>query len=60
LGRQTNTQISLVYLNGIVNRGVLKELKNRLSKIEVDSILESGYIEQFIDHHTFSPVSGRR
>lgn len=58
LGRQTNTQVSLVYLNGIVNQKVLKELKARLSQIDVGSILESGYIEQFISHHTFSPVSG--
>jgi spore germination protein KA len=58
LGRQTNTQVSLVYVNGIVNQDVLKELKLRLSQIDVDSILESGYIEQFIDHNTFSPVSG--
>ena len=58
LGRQTNTQVSLVYVNGIVNQDVLKELKLRLSQIDVDSILESGHIEQFIDHNTFSPVSG--
>lgn len=58
LGRQTNTQISLVYVNGIVNQDVLKELKLRLSKVDVDSILESGHIEQFIDHNTFSPISG--
>ncbi len=58
LGRQTNTQVSLVYINGIVNRDVLQELKSRLSGIDVDSVLESGNIEQFIDKHTFSPVSG--
>lgn len=58
LGRQTNTQVSLVYVNGIVNRDVLQELKSRLSKIDVDSILESGHIEQYIDHNTFSPISG--
>jgi spore germination protein KA len=58
LGRQTHTQVLLVYINAIVNRNVLKELKARLSKIDVGSVLESGYIEQYIGHHTFSPVSG--
>lgn len=58
LGRQTNTQISLVYVNEIVNLEVLKELKLRLSKIDVGSILESGYIEQYIEYNTFLPISG--
>ncbi len=58
LGRQTNTLVSLVYVNGIVNRDVLKELKSRLVTIDVDSILESGIIEQYIDKNAFSPVSG--
>ncbi len=58
LGRQTNTQISLVYIKGIVNREVLEELKTRMSTIDVDAILESGYIEQFIDKQPFSPISG--
>lgn len=58
MGRQTNTQVSLVYIDGIVNREVLQELKDRLDQIDTDSILESGQIEQFIDSNTFSPVSG--
>jgi len=58
LGRQTNTSISLIYVKGIVNKEVLKDLKARLSKIDVDSILESGFIEQYIEKNTFSPISG--
>jgi len=57
LGRQTNTPIALVYIKDIVNQDVLKELKSRLDKIDTDSILESGYIEQYIDDNTFSPIS---
>lgn len=58
LGKQTNTIVNLVYIDGIVNRDVLNKLKNRLSQIETDSILESGHIEQYIDENTFSPISG--
>ncbi|MCX7614224.1 MAG: spore germination protein [Clostridiales bacterium] len=57
LGRQTNTEISIVYVKGIVNKDVLKELKKRLSQIDTGAILESGHIEQLIEKHTFSPVS---
>ena len=56
LGRQTNTKIAIVYIDGIVNQEVLKELKTRMSKIDTDAILESGYIEQFIQDNYFSPV----
>ena len=49
IGRQTNTIISICYIKGIVNQNVLKEVRRRLSNIDTDSILESGYLEQFIE-----------
>ncbi|GFZ29848.1 spore germination protein [Clostridium zeae] len=52
IGRQTKTNIHITYLEGIVDEKVLKELRNRLGKIDVDAILESGYIEQFIQDTT--------
>jgi len=60
MGLHTNTKVNLVYIQGIVNRSVLQELKKRLSAIgsNVDAILETGYIEQYIDENAFSPVSG--
>jgi spore germination protein KA len=56
LGRQTNTKIALVYIDGIVNNDILKDLKYQLSKIDTDAILESGYIEQYIEVNYLSPV----
>jgi spore germination protein KA len=58
LGRQTKTSVAVVYIKGIVNQGVLEELKRRLSKIDTDEILETGQIEQHICENTFSSVSG--
>lgn len=58
LGRQTRTCVKIVYIDGIANKEILEELKSRLSKIDVDSILESGQIEQLIDKNTFSTASG--
>lgn len=57
LGRQTNTNIALAYVEGIVNTEVLETLKQRLSEIDTDAILESGYIEQFIEQKPFSLLS---
>ncbi len=58
MGRQTSTPVELAYINGIVNMQVLAEVKNRLDRIDVDSIMESGYIEQYICQNAFSPISG--
>src|SRR5699024_6499482 len=54
LGEQTNTKISLAYIVGIVNEDVLEELRRRINKINIDAILETGYIEQLIDDRPYS------
>lgn len=60
LGEQTKTEISLAYINGIVNEKVLEEVKKRLERIDIDAILESGYIEELIEDNPetlFSTIS---
>ena len=37
-----------------MNTEVLREINRRLGKIDVDVILETGEIEQYIDENTFS------
>lgn len=54
LGKKTHTKVCIAYIKGTVNEVVLNEVKKRLDRINSDSILESGYIEQFI---TDSPLS---
>ncbi len=49
IGKQTKTLVSIAYLKGIVNEYILDDLKERLSKINIDSILESGFIEELIE-----------
>ncbi|MFD1065157.1 spore germination protein [Oceanobacillus locisalsi] len=49
LGTQTNTDISIMYINGIVNTDTVEEVRQRLRHVDLDSILDSGYIEQVIE-----------
>lgn len=49
IGRQTKTDVCVAYLKGIANEKIVEEVKNRLNRIDTDSILESGYIEAFIE-----------
>lgn len=48
-GEQTNTQVCIVYINGIVNQDILAELKARFKKIKADAILDVSYIEEYIE-----------
>ncbi len=57
IGKQTKTKISIAYLQGIVNEDVLNGVKNRIGKINIDGILESGYIQQLIEDNPESLVS---
>lgn len=55
IGRITKTKVNLMYINGVVKEEIIQEVRNRLKEIDIDSILESGYIEQFIEDQTLTP-----
>lgn len=55
IGDVTQTNVSIMYIHGIVNDNTLKELRTKLQSIDIDGILESGYIEQFLEDTPFSP-----
>jgi len=55
VGKRTNTDIALMYIEGIVDPKVLEEVQKRLAAIEIDGALESGYLEQMIEDNHYSP-----
>ncbi|PLR98720.1 spore germination protein, partial [Bacillus canaveralius] len=55
IGRVTKTEVSIMYINGIVNDKVLNEVRERLNRIDIDGILETGYIEELIEDETYTP-----
>jgi len=57
LGLRTKTKICVCYIEGIVNEKIVKELDKRLDDIEIDAILDSGYIEELIKDSPLSPFS---
>lgn len=48
IGEVTQTKVIVVYIDQIAKPEVVKEVNKRLKAIRTDSILESGYIEEFI------------
>ncbi len=49
IGEVTETPVAIAYVDGIANKELVKEVKKRLTGIKTDAILESGYIEEFIE-----------
>ena len=48
IGRRTKTKVAVVYIDDIVNYDYLNRIKDQLNRIEVDGILESGYIQKYL------------
>jgi len=55
IGTQTHTDVSIMYMNNLAESDVVEEVRKRLKKINIDSVLESGYIEQLIEDQPASP-----
>ncbi|MXQ53334.1 spore germination protein [Shimazuella alba] len=54
VGRVTKTSVSIMYVNGIAKEKVVNEVRDRIKRIDIDGILESGYIEELIQDKTFT------
>ncbi len=54
VGRQTKTDVCIAYIKGIAKDELIQEIKRRLLNISTDSILDSGYVEAFIEDAPFS------
>lgn len=54
IGEKTKTDVCIIYVKGIVNPKLIEEIKTRLKKICIDAILDSGYIEAFIEDAPYS------
>ncbi|MET3698460.1 spore germination protein KA [Bacillus oleivorans] len=54
IGKVTKTTVSFMYINGIAKDEIVEEVRTRLKRINIDSILESGYIEQLIEDQTLT------
>lgn len=55
IGQVSQTDVVIVYIDGIVSDTVLKEVRNRIDRIVMDGVLESGFIEEFIEDAPWSP-----
>lgn len=52
IGKMTKTDVSIMYINGIARNEIIEEVRKRLKRIDIDGVLESGFIEQLIEDQT--------
>ncbi len=48
IGRRTNTKVTIAYINGIANEHIVNNIKEKLNKIDIDGIIDSGNIRDFL------------
>ncbi|HOB29148.1 MAG: spore germination protein [Dethiobacteria bacterium] len=54
IGRLSRTEVALVYLKGLARETLVREVHFRLQQIEIDAILGTGYLEDFIEDNPFT------
>ena len=55
IGRRSSTLVFVCYLKTLANEKTIRELKHKLSKIDIDGILDSNYISEQIRDSKYSP-----
>jgi spore germination protein KA len=55
IGRETKTKVCLCYMQDIADDGIVAEVEKRLDAIDIDGILDSGYIQELISDVGYSP-----
>lgn len=54
IGKITQTDVAILYVKGIVSDKLLNEVKERLGKMDVDEVLGSNTIEEWINDDTWT------
>lgn len=54
VGSRGNTRVSMMYLEDVTQPNIVKEMEDRLSQINVDAILNTGELAEFIEDHPIS------
>lgn len=55
VGSRIKKDLVVAYIKDIVNLDLLEEVNRRISKIDMDFLAESGYVEQLIEDNYLSP-----
>jgi hypothetical protein len=55
VGELSQSDLVIAYIDGIAPTELLEEVRNRISRIQIDGLLGSEYLEEFIEDAPYSP-----
>ncbi|MCZ8537453.1 spore germination protein [Paenisporosarcina quisquiliarum] len=55
VGKQTNTTVAFFYIKGIASEQMVNTLRQRISDLKIDSLLDSAVLAEYIDDNSLSP-----
>lgn len=56
VGAQSQTKVAILYVDGIVSQALVEEVQDRIEQIEIDAILDSGYVQEYIQDSPYVPL----
>lgn len=56
VGRQSQTSVAVIYIEGLTNRDLVGQVEKRLSEIDIDDTLTTGALEGFLSDNEASPL----
>lgn len=54
-GTRSRTDIALMYMEDLVRPELLRRVEDRLDKMNLDAVLDSGFVEQLMESRQYSP-----
>ncbi|WP_209122702.1 spore germination protein [Alkalihalobacillus sp. BA299] len=55
VGKRTKKELIIAYIKDVADPELVEEVKKRIRKLDIDNVLESGYVEQLIEDNYLSP-----
>ncbi|MFB5087742.1 spore germination protein [Psychrobacillus sp. PGGUH221] len=54
IGKRTNTTVTLLYMNGIASDHIINSLRQRITSLELDALIDSAVLAEMIDDNSMS------
>lgn len=48
IGKETKTKVGIIYMKNIAEDSLVKDIKSKLEKINIDGIIDSGYLKKYL------------
>lgn len=55
IGKKTNTTVALIYMKGIASEEMVNTLRQRITDLNLDAMIDSSVLAQLIDDNSLSP-----